>query len=40
MACACQNKVKNTNGRCPACNEAIVHKIPVSKHNCSYGRCL
>jgi hypothetical protein len=39
MACACQGKVNNTNGRCPACNEAIYHNLPTSKHSCSYGRC-
>lgn len=39
MACACQDKVKNTNGRCPACNEAIVHGIPKDRHSCSYGKC-
>lgn len=39
MACACQNKVNNTNGRCPACNEAIVHNLPKSRHSCSYGTC-
>ena len=39
MACACQGKVSNTNGRCPACNEAIVHKIPASRHSCSFGNC-
>ena len=37
MACACQDKVNNTNGRCPACNEAIVNKF--ANHNCSYGNC-
>jgi len=39
MACACQGKVNNTFGRCPACNEAIQHKIDISKHSCSHGRC-
>lgn len=39
MACACQGKVNNTNSRCPACNEAIKHNLPTSKHSCSFGRC-
>lgn len=39
MACACQGKVNNTNGRCPACNEAVYHKIPTSRHSCSHGKC-
>lgn len=37
MACACQGKVNNTNGRCPACNEALYHGI--ANHSCSYGKC-
>jgi len=37
MACACQDKVNNTYGRCPACNEAIAHNIPVSRHSCQWG---
>lgn len=39
MACACQGKVNNPNGRCPYCNEAIAHGIPPERHNCTFGKC-
>lgn len=39
MACACQDKVNNTYGRCPYCNEAIKMGLSKDKHNCSYGTC-
>ncbi|MDQ8043321.1 MAG: hypothetical protein AAGC46_00875 [Solirubrobacteraceae bacterium] len=34
MACAC---VKAGKPKCAWCKEAEVHKIPLSKHNCSQG---
>lgn len=36
MSCACVNAGKAV---CAWCKEAIAHNMPVSKHNCQWGRC-
>jgi hypothetical protein len=39
MACACE-KDRGKGNKCAHCKEAVAHRIPPARHNCSsFGKC-